>query len=63
MRLPLEYQRMYPPYLYSYGQSADASMGMMQTARPEEPEAKRQKFDESALNPEGAVRRRHSRWQ
>lgn len=54
---------MYPPYLYSYGQSADASMGMMQTARPEEPEAKRQKFDESALNPDGAVRRRHSRWQ
>ncbi|KAL9294371.1 putative SWAP/Surp superfamily protein [Arabidopsis thaliana] len=43
--------------------SADASMGMMQTARPEEPEAKRQKFDESALNPEGAVRRHHSRWQ
>ncbi|CAE6075573.1 unnamed protein product [Arabidopsis arenosa] len=63
MRLPLEYRRLYPPYHYCYGQFSYTSMGMMQTARSDEPEAKRQKFDESALVPEGTDRRRHSRWQ
>ncbi|CAL9247079.1 unnamed protein product [Arabidopsis halleri] len=75
--LPLEYRRMYPPIPYTHGQCADSwyphcpcthgfadpSTWLMQTAGPEEPETKRQKFDESALVPERTDRRRHSRWQ